>query len=370
MTWYWQQPDWPHFSYNQAPLEHFEKQLLLGSGMSFGAFKHLSENDKRLLTVELISNEALKTSAIEGEYLNRDSVQSSICRQLGLSSDNRRIPPAEYGIAAVMVDLYQYFEVPLEHEQLFKWHSLITAGRSDLENIGGYRTHSEPMQIVSGPLHAPKVHFEAPPSSAIQKEMEQFITWFNHTAPSGNTPMPALQRAGMAHLYFVSIHPFEDGNGRIGRAIAEKTLAQSLGQPSLIALAHTIEKNRNAYYAALEQANKHNQITAWLVYFAEVVIAAQAHTNEWIEFLIKKTKLYDLLRGYLNPRQEKAIGRMFREGPYGFIGGLSASKYQNLTGAPPATATRDLQDLVNKGALNRTGERKQTRYYLNLGEIG
>jgi len=186
------------------------------------------------------------------------------------------------------------------------------------------------------------------------------------TAPTGKNPLPALLRAGIAHLYFVSIHPFEDGNGRIGRAIAEKALAQCLGQPTLIALAYTIERNKKTYYTALEQANKRNEITPWLIYFADRVLTAQHYTVTWIEFLISKAKLYDRLRGQLNPRQEKVLARLFREGPEGFIGGFSAEKYIGITGAPRATATRDLQDLVGKGALLRRGERKHTRYQLNL----
>jgi len=194
----------------------------------------------------------------------------------------------------------------------------------------------------------------------------QLTTWFNDTAPSGNRPLQALLRAGIAHLYFVSIHPFEDGNGRIGRALAEKALAQCLGQPTLIAIAATIECNKKAYYEALEYANRRNEITSWLIYFADWVVTALSYTQTWIEFLIKKAKLHDRLRGQLNPRQEKALSRMFREGPEGFTGGLSAEKCIGLTGATRANATRDLQDLVGKSALLRTGERKHTRYHLNL----
>jgi Fic family protein len=366
MTWNWQQPDWPNFSYDKSLLDDFEKQLLLGAGFAFGAFKHLNEEDKQQLTVELISNEALKTSEIEGEYLDRDSLQSSIRRQFGLIDDNRKISPAEQGIAEMMVDVYRGFEAPLSHTMLFEWHKMLTNGRRDLIDIGRYRTHSEPMQIVSGAIYAPKVHFEAPPSSQMMPEMERFIDWFNATASGGKTPLPALLRAAIAHLYFVSIHPFEDGNGRIGRAIAEKALAQCLGQPTLIAIAYTIERNKKAYYSALEQANKQNEITAWLIYFAETIINAQSYTATWIDFLIKKAKFYDRLRGQMNPRQEKALARMFREGPDGFVGGLSAEKYIGITGAPRATATRDLQDLVSKEALIRHGERKHTRYLLNL----
>lgn len=366
MMWNWQQPDWPNFSYDKSLIDDFEKQLLLGAGLLFGAFKHLNEEDKRQLTIELISNEALKTSAIEGEYLDRDSLQSSIRRQFGLIADNRKISPAEQGIAEMMVNVYRSFEAPLSHAMLLEWHKMLTNGRRDLNDIGRYRTHSEPMQIVSGAIYAPKVHFEAPPSSQMMAEMERFIDWFNSTASNGKMPLPALLRAAIAHLYFVSIHPFEDGNGRIGRAIAEKALAQCLGQPTLIAIAYTIERGKKAYYSALERANKQNEITAWLIYFAEMVLNAQNHTATWIDFLIKKARLYDRLRGQINPRQEKVLTRMFREGPDGFIGGLSAEKYIGITGAPRATATRDLQDLVGKGALLRHGERKHTRYLLNL----
>ncbi|MDO9270367.1 MAG: Fic family protein [Methylobacter sp.] len=366
MMWNWQQPDWPNFSYDKSLIDDFEKQLLLGAGLLFGAFKHLNEEDKRQLTIELISNEALKTSAIEGEYLDRDSLQSSICRQFGLIADNRKISPAEQGIAEMMVNVYRSFEAPLSHAMLLEWHKMLTNGRRDLNDIGRYRTHSEPMQIVSGAIYAPKVHFEAPPSSQMMAEMERFIDWFNATASNGKTPLPALLRAAIAHLYFVSIHPFEDGNGRIGRAIAEKALAQCLGQPTLIAIAYAIERDKKAYYSALERANKQNEITAWLIYFAEMVLNAQNHTATWIDFLIKKARLYDRLRGQINPRQEKVLTRMFREGPDGFIGGLSAEKYIGITGAPRATATRDLQDLAGKGALLRHGERKHTRYFLNL----
>lgn len=162
------------------------------------------------------------------------------------------------------------------------------------------------------------------------------------------------------------VHPFEDGNGRIGRALAEKSLAQNLAQPSLIALSYTIARRRKDYYAALERNNKDNRITDWLAYFAETVIAALRNTIKRVEFYVEKTKLYDRLRGRLNLRQEKAIARMFREGVDGFKGGLSAENYIGITQASRATATRDLQDLVAQGALTRTGELRYTRYHLNI----
>ncbi|TAN48843.1 MAG: Fic family protein [Methylococcaceae bacterium] len=365
MTWNWQKPDWACFAYDKNRLEPLEAQLLHKSGLLCGAFKHLDSSEQLHLTIELISDEALKTSEIEGDYLERSSLQSSIRRHFGLDASHRNSPPAEQGIADMMVDLYRHFDTRLTHATLFSWHALLMSGRQ-LHDVGCYRTHAEAMQVVSGRLDAPKVHFEAPPSDQVPVEMQRFIAWFNDTAPDGATPLPILTRAGIAHLYFVSIHPFEDGNGRIGRALAEKVLAQGLGQPSLTALAQTIEKHRKAYYAALEQTNRNNEITAWLNYFAETILAAQRCTLCRVEFLIEKAKLYGRLTEPLNARQEKVLERMFREGPEGYKGGLSAENYINLTRASRATATRDLQDLVASGALTRTGERKHTRYYLNL----
>ena len=367
MQWNWQKPDWPNFTYDTAQLERMEAQFLYDSGVLFGAFKHLTESETNQLTVELISNEALKTSEIEGEYLNRESVQSSIRHQLGLETDSPPVSPAEKGIAELMVNLYQTFGAALTHEQLFLWHRMLLQGRRNLQDWGRYRTHTEPMQVVSVSMRQTIVHFEAPPSKQVTEEMEHFLSWFNRTSTDGGNRLPALIRAGIAHLYFVSIHPFEDGNGRIGRALAEKSLAQSVGQPTLIALSHTIEEHKKAYYDALAQTNRSNEITPWLRYFGQTILDAQAYTKLRIEFLIEKTKLFDKLRGQLNARQEKALARMFREGPEGFAGGLSARNYIGITKTSKATATRDLQGLVDLGALFKTGDFKSTRYYLTAG---
>jgi Fic family protein len=365
MTWNWQQPDWPEFTWQERRLAAAEQRFLLGGGVLVGMVKHLGDEDRDQLTIEAMSTEAVTTSEIEGEVLDRASVQSSIRRQLGLATDNRRVRPAEQGIAEMMVDLYRSFSGPLSDEMLFRWHSMLFSGRRDLKDVGRYRTGEEPMQVVSGALHAPKVQFEAPPSPRLPTEMARFMTWFEQTGPGAKEPFPALTRAGIAHLYFESIHPFEDGNGRIGRAIAEKCLAQSLGQPTITALAATILA-RKSYYSALEVANKHNEVTDWLAWFAGIAIEAQDNTTALVEFLIDKAKLLERLKGQLNTRQEKALLRMFREGPQGFKGGLSAGNYSTITGASPATATRDLADLVGKGALIRTGERKHARYELGV----
>ncbi len=366
MTWNWQKPDWPHFSWDKTRLEEAEGQFLLEAGVFVGTFKHLGKDDSELLTIEAMSMEALATSEIEGEVLDRASVQSSLREQLGFSTEDRRVGPAEQGIARMMVDLYRRFDEPLSDEILFAWNRMLVQGRRDLKDIGRYRTDVEAMQVVSGVVYAPKVHFEAPPSSAMPREMAGFVKWFNNTAPGGDDPLPGLTRAGIAHLYFVSIHPFEDGNGRIARALAEKALAQTPRQPTLIALAATILAKRKAYYEALEAANKDNEITTWLSWFAATAIEAQRRTVALVEFLIDKTRLLDRLRGEINSRQEKALLRMLREGPEGFKGGLSAGNYATITGASPATTTRDLADLVGKGALVRVGERRHARYHLAI----
>ena len=308
-----------------------------------------------------MSDEALKTSEIEGEILNRESVQSSIQRRLGISVPPHRANAAEAGVAEMMVDLHQRFDEPLTHEMLWGWHAMLMNGRRDLKTIGRYRQHKEPMQIVSGRLDVPTVHFEAPPSRRLQKEMDQFIAWFN-----GSKLLPAITRASIAHLYFESIHPFEDGNGRIGRSRVEKALAQSLGRPLTIGLSHVIHRHRKDYYAMLEKSNRSNRIDAWLAYFAQTILDAQGFTTTLITFIISKAHFYDRYRELLNPRQEKAIARMFREGIDGFRGGLSAENYIAITGASRATTTRDLNDLVAKGSLIKTGNGKGTRYVLNL----
>jgi len=264
------------------------------------------------------------------------------------------------------VDVYSAFAAPLDHQTLFRWHSMLLAHDQKLETVGGYRRHDDAMQIVSGRLDRPTVHFEAPPSARVPGELQAFIDWFNQTAPDGSASLPALARAGLGHLYFESIHPFEDGNGRLGRALAEKSLAQNIGQPSLTALSYTIERDRKTYYDQLEAHQKTDAITDWLVWFAQTVIKAQQTTLERVAFFIAKARFHGLHRDQMNDRQGKTIERIFREGPAGFTGGLSAENYISITGTSRATATRDLHDLVEQGMLTRTGERRHTRYWLNL----
>jgi Fic family protein len=361
MKWNWQKDSWPNFTYDAASIDKLESDFMFQSGIQLGTLKHIDNKGKSQLIIELASNEALDTSEIEGEFLNRDSVQSSIRRNFGLQDDSRKASPAEQGIAELMADLFHNYDKSLTHAMLFRWHKMIFSGRRDLNDIGCYRTHSEAMQVVSGYMHAPKVHFEAPPSSQVKEEMERFINWFNNSRK-----MSILTRASIAHLYFVSIHPFEDGNGRIARALAEKALSQGLEQPALIALSSTILKRRKAYYNALEHSNKNNEITDWIIYFATTILESQKYTMSMIDFLIAKTKLYDRFKHLLNPREKKVVDKLFQAGVDGFKGGLSADNYISITNTSRATATRDLTHLVKIGVLRKTGELKSTRYHLVL----
>jgi Fic family protein len=366
MIWNWRDADWPNFRYDAASIVPLEQTFLQSAGEVIGAVRHFSEDDSNQLRIEVLSDEAIKTSEIEGEFLDRVSVQSSLRRQFGLHGDTRQIRPQERGVAEMMADVYRSWQEPLHDETLFRWHSMLMAGNRYIDTVGDYRKHEDAMQIVSGRLERPTIHFEAPPSRQVGAEMETFIAWFNRSGPTGRAPLQALTRAAIGHLYFESIHPFEDGNGRIGRAIAEKSLAQNIGQPSLISLAFMIEKNRKAYYFELERHQRTLDISEWIIFFSETILNAQRATLERIDFFIQKTKFYDHFRGRLNERQEKVVARIFKEETAGFKGGLSAENYISITGTSRATATRDLQQLVEIGAFTRTGERRHTRYWLSL----
>lgn len=361
MNWNWQQNDWPHFSYDLERTRKDEEQFLLASGQMFGAFSSLPGKEQNELRIQLLSDEALLTSQIEGEILDRDSLQSSLQRQFGLKGDQRKVSPAEKGVSELLINLYQEFEAPLTNDRLKGWHKTLMQGRTDLE-VGCYRTDKHAMQIVSGPVHDPVVHYEAPSLARLPKEMQLFLKWFEESRQS----LPALARSAVAHLYFESLHPFEDGNGRIGRALSELSLSQSVGQPLLVALSQKIEENRKRYYDQLARGSRASEITEWVRYFSKTILEAQQLSVAKVGFLVSKAKFFNRFAGQVNERQKKVILRIFREGLGGFQGGLSASNYRRICGASPATVTRDLDDLVRKGAFTRSGEKKGTRYELNL----
>jgi Fic family protein len=193
--------------------------------------------------------------------------------------------------------------------------------------------------------------------------MQRFLLWFNESQDSIKKP---IMRAAIAHLYFESIHPFEDGNGRIGRAIAEKALSQNIGRPVLFSLSKSMEAKKKAYYDALQKAQRSNEITEWMHYFVNTVLEAQIDAEQEIEFTLKKAKFFSQYQDQLNDRQQKGIRRMLEEGPNGFEGGMNARKYVGITGTSKATATRDLQDLVQKEIFTPIGGGRSTRYELKL----
>ncbi len=364
--WNWQSKKWPNFEWNQDKLMRAERLFIEGLGVIAGASKYMLSDDQLLLSVELMSTEAIDSSEIEGEVLDRDSVRSSICRELGLKTDRHRGSPIEAGMAEMMVNVYKSLADPLTESTLFQWHAMLMNGRRDIEAIGTYRSHTEAMQIVSGPDYDRKIHYEALPSAQVFDEMAVYLEWYNNASPGGANTLPAVTYAAIAHIWFESIHPFEDGNGRIGRAIAEKALAQGGASATMTVLAKVLLKRRKEYYLSLNAASKSLDITGWILWFAAAVIEAQRNTLAYIDFVINKAKLMDRVRGQLSTRQEKVLLRMFREGPDGFTGGLSAANYMAIAGTTTATTTRDLQDLVNKKVLTRAGARKSTRYFLAM----
>lgn len=266
------------------------------------------------------------------------------------------------GVADLILAVRNDLLKPLITQTLFDWHSMLMKASSGIQ-IGKWRKHDEPMQIVSGAMGREVVHFEAPPSNIISTEMNGFIAWFN---ASQNIIKKPILRAAIAHLYFESIHPFEDGNGRIGRAVAEKALSQSIGHPVLFSLSKAIEGDKNNYYAALKAAQRSNEITDWINYFVKTVLGAQIDAEQEIEFTLKKTKFFDKYKDVLNERQNKVVREIMEEGYQGFEGGMNARKYVSLTGASKATATRDLQDLVLKGVFKPIGGGRSTKYEINI----
>lgn len=363
MRWIWQRPEWPRFRWKMSEMAPLETRYRLAVERSRGARWHFDEADSAELRVEWLTDEAVETSAIEGETLDRDSVRSSIRSCFGLAAARPGATPAETGAADLMVALYREFARPLDFEMLFDWHRRLLRWRTDLSVVGAFRRGPEPMQVVSSAPPPFEVHYEAPPSDRVPAEMRRFVTRYERAAAER---LPPLTWAGLAHLDFVFIHPFEDGNGRLARALAEKALARASGRPSLIALSRTISRRRRAYYDALERANRSLDLTDWLRFFGETVLAAQQWSERRLIRALDRARMFRRLGDRLNDRQQEALRRLFRAEPEGFEGGLSAGDYRRVTGATPATATRDLAGLVALGALRRTGARRHTRYFLNL----
>jgi Fic family protein len=367
MTYNWQQADWPNFRFDLTPVEDALLAIAGHAGKVGGLLAGLPPGLETEAVLDLMIAEAIQSSAIEGEILQRPDVVSSIRNHLGLNRNPEPVRnPMADGAGELMATVRRTFTEPLGETVIYSWHHMLMRGATGILT-GAWRSGGDPMQVVSGLMHRPKVHFEAPPASEVPGEMARFVSWFNDSSPVGPAPLKhAAVRSAIAHLYFESIHPFEDGNGRIGRAISEKALSQGMGHPVPISLSRSIEARRSAYYDALESAQRSNEITGWLVYFVETVRQAFLESEQQITFMVGKTRFLDRHRDSLNLRQSKVIQRMLDAGPAGFTGGMNARKYIALTRVSKATATRDLQDLVEKGVLLPTGAGRSAGYSLDL----
>lgn len=360
MVWNWELAQWPHFRFDPERISPQGKKFLLQAGSASAFLKNIEKQEYHYFVVEILSSEGLESSKIEGEILDRESLQSSIKQHFGIHP-RKKDGNKESRMAKLLCDVYDSFDKPLTHEMLWRWHAELFKDESHIEDCGKYRTHAEPMQIVSHRYDSPQVFFEAPPSAKVHDEMSRFMHWFNSSEEE-----PILIRAAIAHVYFESIHPFEDGNGRIGRILVEKVLSQGVERPILIAVSKVLEKKKKEYYAALERCNRTLEVDHWVKFFADAILLAQEETMKLLYFLIEKAKVLSSLTGKINPRQEKVLLRMFAEGPSGFKGGLSAENYISMAKTSRATATRDLNELVHLGVLVKTGELRHTRYQLNM----
>lgn len=368
MKWIWQQSDWPEFRYDKRTFEDRDNAFCINSARLMGRFEALPSAYQEDATIDLMLSEAIKTSAIEGEVLDRESVRSSLL--LLISSDTLPVTSDQKaaGAASLLVDVRKNWEVPLTHDLLGKWQSMAVPEQRYTSILrGAYRNDPSPMQIVSGPYGQEKIHYEAPPAAQVPDEMARFIDWHNRTSPlDGRQEIPGVTRAGIAHLWFESIHPFDDGNGRVGRAIADHTLSRYLGYPTTACLATAIESDKKAYYHQLEKASRGSlDINDWLDYFSDTVNLAQEIAREEVDFVLAKTRFYDAYGDQLNERQAKMVSRVFAEGRKGFEGGITTKKYEVITRCPNRTASRDLSGLVEKGIIvPLPGKGRTTRYKL------
>lgn len=364
----WQLPDWKSFTYSLKEVEPIFSIILRNEGKYEGVVKQLPSNIQANTIIDVMVMEALKTSEIEGEFFSRKDVMSSIKKNLGIhATSNTIFNKSAEGVSKLMLNVRNTFNAPLTEATLFNWHIMLLPNAKSI-HVGKWRAHKEPMQVISGAIGKEKIHFTAPPSTQVPKEMKDFIFWFNNTAPNGKNPIVnGVVRSAIAHLYFESIHPFEDGNGRIGRAIAEKALSQNAGMPVLISLSYALEKDKKNYYKQLQLAQSSNEITAWIHFFANTIATAQQYTEKQIAFTIKKIKFLDKHKPSLNSRQLKVVVKMLEKGDDGFEGGIHATKYMNITKASKATATRDLQSLLLLKAIKQSiSGGRSTSYTLNL----
>ena len=364
----WQQPDWPQWQYDGQALAVPLAQARQQQGIVIGKAQAIGLADVSLTQVvnDIWVQEVMATAAIEGQKLDHDMVRSSVMRKLGLADAGLSSRDVD-GLVEVMHDASQNTTAALDADRLCRWQSALfpggTSGIARIE-VGKFRTFPEPMQIISGTIGKETVHYRAPDSARVPREMALFLDWFNRPGQ-----MDGILRAAIAHLWFETIHPFEDGNGRIGRAIIDMAIAQDARQETrLYSMSRQLQENRSAYYDVLNQAQKGDlDITPWLGWFVQQFSAACQKSGLHIDKAIEKNRFWFTHAGQdFNQRQRKTLQKLLDAGDGGFLGGLTADKHSKISGASKATATRDLGDLLQKGALIARGTGKATKYYVNV----
>ena len=367
LTYIYDRPDWPRFRWNQ---EHLAVQLAAvrhRQGRLVGRMEGLGFKLQAEASLETLSEEVVKSSEIEGEILDMNQVRSSIARRLGMDIGAlTRVERNVEGVVSMVLDATQNYDKPLTAERLFGWHAaLFPTGYSDLHKIkiGGWRDDARgPMQVVSGPIERRKVHFEAPRASRLEAEMQRFLAWFD-----GDVQVDLVLKAGVAHFWFVTIHPFEDGNGRIARALADMMLARSeKSRQRYYGISAQIRLERNKYYDHLEEAQKGDlDVTAQLEWFLGCLGRAFDHAEETLAAVLQKARFWEAHAGQsFNDRQRLVVNRLLD----GFEGKLTSSKYAKLAKCSQDTALRDIDDLLARKVLAKQAAGGRSTAYV-LTEI-
>jgi len=373
----WQRPRWPRLTFNAQVLTADLQTARLQQGQLLGQAEAIGLTGLQEVSRDLWVGEAMATAAIEGQLLDLEAVRSSVGRQLGLEEAGPRNHHID-GLVDVMRDAVEGYGEALDEDRLCRWHSaLFPGGTSGVRRmaVGRYRDHEDPMQIVSGRPGREVVHYVAPPSSQVPAEMTRFLSWFNGSRPvpgAMGTPGAAgngIARAAVAHLWFETIHPFEDGNGRLGRALVDMAIAQDVGSSTrLFSLSHQLLDARAAYHEALNSAQRGSlDVTAWVQWFTQAFAASCVNSRAVVKQAMAKAAFWQraAIDG-ITPRQRKVLKRLIDAGDGGFLGGMTADKYCKLTGVSKATATRDLAQLLQLGLLIVEGVGKATHYAVNV----
>jgi Fic family protein len=368
----WQQPDWPQLRFDAALLSEPLARARFQQGKVLGLLLAIGMPDEAKVERELWTQEAVSTAAIEGEKLDFETVRSSVMRRLGEQDAGTRANRNVDGLLDVMQDATNSLRERLDADRLVRWQSaLFPGGTSGLRRIavGRFRDSDEPMQIVSGPIGREKVHYEAPPSADVPRQMDALLEWWERTRAGSESSIDGLLRAGIAHLRFETIHPFEDGNGRVGRAIIDMALAQDIESAQrYCSLSRQLMAQRDQYYDSLNAAQRGSlDVTSWLLFFVEQFCLACGTSQQLVEAAIEKSRFWAAHGAFpFNARQRKVVQRMLDAGKGGFEGGMSTEKYSHLAATTKVTASRDLVELAKAGVLVTTGQGRATRYQVNM----